>query len=172
MSRVILGTMITAGLTTACASMPEAIPLAGDPADIQALAGEWIGEYHAYDPSARSGTILLRLEAGRDTAHGDVLMHVAGRETADVIAFTTNPWANVAPDRILTVSFVRAAAGTVYGEIDLYHDPVCGCEVRTTFTGHIKGNLVEGTFTTAHVNGADRHTGRWRVVRSFSEEGP
>ncbi|MFW6205799.1 MAG: hypothetical protein ACOC5I_01040 [Gemmatimonadota bacterium] len=167
MSRAILGTMVTAVLTAACASTPQPIPLTGAPADLAALTGEWIGEYHSYDPSGRSGTILFRLETGQDTAHGDVLMHVAGRETADVIPFTTDPWAEAAPDRILNVRFVRAAAGTVAGSMEVYHDPVCGCEVQTTFTGHIKGNLVEGTYTTAHLNGADRHTGRWRVVRSF-----
>lgn len=168
MLRAILGTMITASLAAACASTPQAIPLSGAPADIQALEGEWIGEYHSYDQSGRNGTILFRLEAGQDTARGDVLMHITGRETADVIPFTTDPWANVSPDQILTVTFVRAADSTVFGQLDIYNDPVCGCEIRTTFTGRIKGNLIEGTYTSEHLNGADQTTGRWRVVRSFS----
>lgn len=169
MLRAFLGTMITASLLAGCASTPQPIPLSGAPADLQALEGEWIGEYHSYNPSGRSGTILFRLDAGQDTARGDVLMHIAGRETADVIPFTTDPWANVAEDEILTVTFVRAAGGTVYGRLDPYNDPVCGCEIRTTFTGRITGNLVEGTYTSEHVNGADRNTGRWRVVRSFPD---
>lgn len=170
MIRTILGTMIAASAVAACASSsPQVIPLTGAPADLQSLEGEWIGEYHSYEQSGRSGTILFRLEAGQDTATGDVLMHVAGRETADVIPFTTDPWANVSPDQILTVTFVRAAGGSVFGRLDPYNDPVCGCEIRTTFTGHIKGNLIEGTYTSAHVNGAERTEGRWRVVRSFSD---
>lgn len=169
MLRAILATMVAAFATAACSSTPQPIPLTGAPADIQALEGDWIGEYHSYDASGRSGTILFRLEAGQDTAYGDVLMHIAGRETAQVIPFTTDPWANVAPDQILTITFVRAAGGTVFGNLDLYNDPVCGCEVRTTFSGRVKGNLIEGTYTTEHLSGADRNTGRWRVVRSFSD---
>ncbi len=169
MLRAILATTVAAITLAACSSTPQAIPLTGAPADIGALEGEWIGEYHSYDTSGRSGTILFRLEAGQDTAQGDVLMHIAGRETAEVIPFTTDPWANVAPDQVLTVTFVRAAGGTVYGELDIYNDPVCGCEIRTTFTGRVKGNLVEGTYTSEHLNGADQTTGRWRVVRSFPD---
>lgn len=168
MQRAILGTMIMASLAAACASTPEAIPLSGAPADIQALEGEWIGEYHSYEASGRNGTILFRLQAGQDTARGDVLMHITGRETADIIPFTTDPWADVSPDQVLTVTFVRAAAGTVFGQLDPYNDPVCGCELRTTFSGKVKGNLIEGTYTSDHVNGGDQTTGRWRVVRTFS----
>ncbi len=169
MLRAILGTLVVAALAAACSSTPQPIPLTGSPADVQALEGEWIGEYHSYDPSGRSGTILFRLEAGQDTARGDVLMHVSGRETAEMIPFTTDPWANVSPDQVLTVTFVRAAGGSVYGKLDVYHDPVCGCEVETTFTGRVKGNLVEGSYTSKHVNGADETNGRWRVVRSFPD---
>lgn len=169
MLRAILATLIATSTLVACSSTPQPIPLTGAPADIQSLEGEWIGEYHSYDPSGRSGTILFRLEAGQDTARGDVLMHIAGRETAEMIPFTTDPWADVSEDQVLTVTFVRAAGGTVSGELDIYDDPVCGCEIRTSFTGRIKGNLVEGTYTSKHLNGADRTTGRWRVVRSFPD---
>ena len=169
MIRTTLGTLIAAAIVAACSGTPQPVPLSGAPADIRALEGEWIGEYHSYDASDRSGTILFRLEAGQDTARGDVLMHVAGRETAEVIPMTTDPWDDVAPERLLTITFVRAAGGSVYGQLDPYNDPVCGCEVKTTFTGRIKGNLVEGTFMTQHVNGADKTTGRWRVVRSFPD---
>jgi hypothetical protein len=168
MLRTILGTMTAAVLAAACSSTPKVMPLSGTPADIRALDGQWIGSYHTYDPSGRSGTLLFRFEAGQDTARGDVLMHVAGRETADVIPFTTDPWADVAPDRILKVTFVRAAGGTIFGRFDIYNDPVCGCEVQTTMTGRINGNLIEGTYNSVHLNGADRNTGRWRVVRTFA----
>ena len=169
MTRTILATTIAAASIAACSGTPQPVPLSGAPADIQALEGEWIGEYHAYDASDRSGTILFRLEAGQDTAHGDVLMHIAGRETADVIPMTTDPWDDVAPEQVLTITFVRAAGGSIYGRLDPYNDPVCGCEMKTTFTGRIKGNLIEGTYISQHVNGADKNTGRWRVVRSFPD---
>lgn len=168
MFRASLGTMAVAAFAAACSSnTPQVIPLSGEPADISALEGQWIGSYHAYNPSGRSGTILFRIQAGQDTARGEVLMHVAGRETAEIIPFTTDPWADVSPDQILEVTFVRAAGGTVFGRFDIYNDPVCGCEIRTTLTGRINGDLLEGTYNSAHLNGADRTTGRWRVVRSF-----
>lgn len=170
MTRTILGPMIAMTVVVAaCSTNPEPIPLSGPPADLQALEGEWVGQYHSYDASGRSGTILFRLEAGQDTARGDVLMHVAGRETADMVPLTTDPWANVAPDQVLKVTFVRAAGGTVHGRLDTYNDPVCGCEMRTTFTGRVQGNLIEGTYNSQHLNGADHTEGRWRVVRSFPD---
>lgn len=151
----------------ACATPTDGpVPLSGPPADIATLEGEWSGAYHSYQESGRSGTIHFRLVAGQDTARGDVLMHVAGRETADALP-RYDPWGDVAPSRLLHVTFVPAAGSTIYGRIDPYHDPVCGCEVETTFTGHIRGNLLEGNFVSQHLNGADRTEGRWRVLRSF-----
>ncbi|NIP81707.1 MAG: hypothetical protein GWM90_21815, partial [Gemmatimonadetes bacterium] len=74
-----------------------------------------------------------------------------GRETAEVLPYTGDPWADVPADRVLTITFVRSAGGTVFGRLDPYNDPVCGCEMRTTFTGRVKGNLVEGTYTSEHI---------------------
>ena len=170
MQRVQLGIIAFAAFAVACASSgPRAEPISGPPADLDALVGEWIGEYHTYSEAGRSGTLLFRLEAGEDTIRGDVLMHIAGRETAPLIPFTTDPWANVAEDQLLSVTFVRAAGGTVYGELAPYEDPICGCLLHTAFTGRVRGNLLEGTYTSEHVNGGDRATGRWRVVRTFQD---
>lgn len=170
MVRTFVGTMIAAVVVVACSSTPEPLPLSAARPDMRALAGEWIGEYHSFEESGRSGTLLFRLEAGQDTVQGDVLIHIAGRETASVIPFTTDPWANVSPEQILTITFVEMEeGGSAVGRVGTYHDPVCGCEVRTTFTGQVDGNLFEGTYTTVHINGADRTDGRWRVVRSFPD---
>ena len=165
MPRAFGAAALAAILAAACGQTPRPVPISGSPADLSALEGEWVGEYHALGESGRSGTILFRLEAGADTATGDVLMHIAGRETAEILPFTGDPWSNVPEDRILTVSFVRAAGGTVYGRLDPYNDPVCGCEMKTTFTGRVKGNLIEGSYTSEHLNGGDRSEGLWRVVR-------
>ena len=166
--RMFLGILGAGFVVAACSTNPQPAPLSGS-ADIQALEGEWIGEYHSYETGGRSGTILFRLEADQDTARGDVLLHVAGGETASVIPFTTDPWDDVSPDQLLTVRFVRGPEGAILGRVDTYNDPVCGCEVRTTLTGRIQGNLFEGTYTTEHLTGADRTHGRWRVVRTFPD---
>lgn len=166
--RLLVAVVATASATglLGCSQTPGPVPITGDPADIGALEGEWAGAYHSYEPSGRSGTLYFRLTAGQDTARGDVLMHVAGRETAGTIP-AHDPWSAVAESRILTITFVRAVGSTIYGLLDPYPDPVCGCDLRTTFTGRIKGNLIEGTYTSEHLSGADRTTGRWRVLRSF-----
>jgi hypothetical protein len=159
-------TALATGTLIACGGPAHGpVPITGTPADIAALEGEWSGAYHSYVESGRSGTIHFRLAAGQDTARGDVLMHIAGREAADALP-RYDPWVDVAPSRILHVTFVRAAGSTIFGRLDPYHDPVCGCDVETTFTGRIRGNLLEGNFVSQHLNGADRIEGRWRVVRS------
>ncbi len=158
-------TAFLAGILVACSHSPGPVPLSGPPADVAALEGQWAGQYHSYDSPSRSGTIYFRLDAGQDTARGDVLMRVGGRETVDAIPHP-DPWATVAPDKILTVTFVRAAGTTVFGRMDPYPDPVCGCELSTVFTGRITEDHIEGTYTSEHVNGGDRSTGRWRVIRT------
>ncbi|MEJ2504125.1 MAG: hypothetical protein P8177_12575 [Gemmatimonadota bacterium] len=106
--------------------------------------------------------------AGADTAQGDVLMHVAGRETAGTVPLD-DPWRGVAQDRLLSIEFVRAAGGTVFGRLAPYADPVCGCEMRTTFMGRLEGNLIEGTYTSDHIDGGERTEGSWRVYRRFPD---
>lgn len=167
MMRVLLAVGLLASATLACSSTPQPVPLSGPPGDVQALEGEWMGEYHSYEEASRSGTVYFRLQAGQDTAQGDVLMHIAGRETIGSVPHRVQ-WDQVPEDRVLTVTFVRAAGGTVFGRLDPYHDPVCGCQMKTTFTGRVKGNLIEGTYASEHINGGDRHEGRWRVLRSLT----
>jgi hypothetical protein len=158
-------TGLIAASLVACSHNSGPVPLSGVPADLDALQGRWSGTYHAYERASRSGTIYFRLEAGQDTARGDVLMHPGGRELAEAAPYH-DPWSTAAPGRILTITFVRAADSTVFGRLDPYPDPICGCERRTMFTGRITGDVIEGTYTSENVSGGDRNTGRWRVTRS------
>ena len=169
MPKAFVVAVILSVVSSACsAPQPQPVPIQGTPADISALEGEWAGEYHAYAQHGRSGTLFLRLDAEADTAVGEVLMHVEGREVAGAIPLE-DPWQNVATDQILTITFVRAAGGTVFGSLDPYYDPVCGCEMTTTFMGRIQGNLIEGTYTSMHTTGGDRTDGSWRVFRRFPD---
>lgn len=154
------------GTLLACSRAPDnaPVPISGEPADIASLEGDWAGEYHSYAPARRSGTLFFRITAAGDTARGDALMHTAGRETAGTTPYM-DPWTHAARSQVLTVTFVRGAGSTVMGRLDPHNDPVCGCEIHTTFTGHIKGNLLEGTYTSEHAHGGDASSGRWRVLR-------
>ena len=135
-------------LTTACALNPAPVPVAGAVEDVNALAGEWTGEYHSVE-TGRSGSILFTLEAGRDTAFGDVIMvpRESGMTHDDAIrAATTRRAAN----QVLTIRFVRVTGSTVSGTIEPYPSPDCGCQLITVFRGELRGDRIEGTFRTHH----------------------
>ena len=70
-----------------------------------------------------------------------------------------------APSEVLTIRFVRAEGGTISGSLDPYHAPDCSCILTTTFRGELRGDVIEGTFTTAGDPMAERQPGRWRVTR-------
>lgn len=167
MSRILLGALIaTVALSCARTHEPQARPLSGPPADLRVLEGEWIGSYHSYQEYGRSGALLFRLDAGDDEGiSGCALMRLAGRETAEALPMDGDLWSHVPPERLISVTFVRGPDGTVTATLGQHHDPVCGCDLRTVFTGRVQGNILEGTYVSEHLNGAERHTGRWRVTR-------
>jgi len=70
---------------------------------------------------------------------------------------------------VLTISFVRVAAGRVSGTLAPYADPETGAKLFTTFEGRMSGDTIAGSYTT-HVAGAgggaaDTQTGEWTVTR-------
>lgn len=155
---------LAAALLLGCAHAPHSVPVSAAPADLAALQGQWAGEYHADNPAGRAGTIYFRLVADDETATGDVLMHVEDR-VVDALPRQGDPWENVSWHRLMSITFVRAGGGMVFGELDPYPDPICGSETRTSFTGRIVGDVVSGTYTSVHVEGGATVTGKWHVTR-------
>lgn len=152
---------LLASLTLAgCTGPNTPVPVSGDLAQ---LRGEWRGDYSSTQ-SGRGGTIIFRLEAGTDTARGDVMM-----VPADPTGPQPDP-GNV-PDALrsrpqpLTIAFVRAAGGTVSGRLDPYRDPECGCLLTTTFIGRRTDDTFEGTFVSYHQEMNRKVEGRWRAQR-------
>jgi hypothetical protein len=148
-----------------CTYAAPAVPLHGGRADLAALHGEWVGTYDGSE-SGRSGSILLRISAAGDSAHGDVLMIPAGQPEYRVgeptaIRAGEQPYVPVP----LAISFIHAADGRITGRLDAYRDPACGCIVTTTFHGTVVGDLIEGTFSTEHDRTGVLHTGHWRARR-------
>jgi hypothetical protein len=140
----------------------------GAPGDVMALAGEWDGTYEA-DDGSRGGSIDFHLRAGSDTATGDVLM-VPENWGRPVEAYD-HPSGVVAegtPPRTLTIRFVRVQSGEVSGRLDPYRDPSCGCRLRTTFKGQLKGNKLSGTYESYHEESGRTVTGKWRAERKPS----
>ena len=106
-------TLVGVLLLSACALNPAPVPVSGTTSDIEALVGQWSGEYRSVE-TGRSGSILFTLEAGTDTAHGDIVM------VARELDMTYDDAMRVAMQRhaanqVLTIRFVRVNGTTVTG---------------------------------------------------------
>lgn len=147
-----------------CGKPQAPVPVVGAPADISTLAGDWTGEYSSAE-SGRRGSILFHLIAGTDTARGDVVMSPMwiGRPPASDAPRAGG--AEVPSTQVLQIRFVQVAGGQVSGQLAPYTDPACGCTLRTSFTGRLRADTLEGTYTSLHQQTGDRQAGRWRVVR-------
>lgn len=150
----------------ACGASRSPVPVVGASSDLSALAGDWAGDYSSAE-SGRSGSISFTLRSATDSAFGDVVMIPAG------LGRPLQPWrggdnvtgvGQVAPTTTLTIRFVRVEAGRVSGTLDPYADPQNGQRLITTFSGQLKGNTIDGTYTTRLPSG-DMQSGRWTVQR-------
>lgn len=158
--------LITAlALLGACASNPSPIPVTGAKAEVQALVGDWTGEYHSVE-TGRSGSIVFKLDAGSDTANGDIVMvaHEPGMSHDDAVHVALT---RQAANQVLTIRFVRVSGNTVSGAIDPYPSPDCTCQLTTVFRGELKGDRMEGTFRTSHSHDPTLvQQGSWWATRS------
>ena len=152
-----------------CRYQPQAVPLQAAATDIAALAGRWEGQYLGRE-SGRSGTIVFMIQAGKDTAFGDVLMGSEpgnwGPITAADAASGEHARHSSAPE-LLRVSLVRVHGGLVEGALEPYIAPDCRCTVTTTFRGALSGDVIKGNFVTTGQYGL-RQTGSWQVTRQAS----
>lgn len=170
MSPLALRSAIAATLVAvlaACRYQPTPVQLQGSPADIAAMAGKWDGSYSG-DQSGRNGSIAFEVQAGKDTAFGDVLMEprmggqliAADRESGAHAMHVSNP-------ALLRVTFVRVSGGLVEGALEPYIAPDCQCVVSTVFRGSVRSATIEGEFITTGPMGL-RQTGKWSVARQKS----
>ena len=165
-----LGLAALASVSLACASKPTPVTVTGDPGDRASLAGRWSGEYNS-PATGRSGSIVFNLSPSGDAASGDVVMIPAGQGKA-LVAYgnAANTAGGVtqspATSQVLTIKLVRVSGDAVSGVLDAYRDPQCDCPVVTTFTGNVKGDTIEGTFSTSGSPTNTPQTGNWRVKRT------
>ena len=160
--------LLLAALATACVSSPAPVPVVGAAVDLALLAGEWSGTYES-PATERRGTIIFNLDAGRDTAHGDVTMIPRGWTQPLGPAQDPAAVARDAPiPEVLKIRFVRLEGGKLSGTLDPYRDPDSGGAVYTTFTGTLKDDIIEGTFTARPADGRP-YNGTWRATRKKKE---
>jgi hypothetical protein len=149
-------------LSAGCASTPRAVPVEGASADLSRLAGDWEGEYSS-KATGRLGSIVFKLVPGEGQAHGDVLMIPRGSNDPYRPRSGVEGPSPAGASQLLTIRFVRAEGGKVSGVLDPYWDPDCNCEVATTFVGELRGDTIEGTFTSERNLG--RVFGTWKATR-------
>lgn len=159
---VLAATVVT--VLAACHSQSPPVRLQGATEEIGALAGTWAGTYVGTE-SGRTGSILFTITPAGDSAKGDVVMTPAaqGPVTAADVSSPVHRMHSQSADA-LQITFVRVAAGTVEGSLEPYVAPDCKCVVSTVFRGTIKGNAIDGQFTTRGVQGGEQR-GTWRVER-------
>jgi hypothetical protein len=154
--------------TASCSGTAPPIPVLGSADAVGALVGDWSGEY-ASETIQRHGEISFSLVASADTAHGDVLMQPSktahGRPVGDAVTAPGNGLPDAMAARSLRVSFVRATGDSVYGRLDPYDDPDCGCRVDTRFAGRLKKDTIEGRYVSRRVESGERIEGTWRLER-------
>jgi hypothetical protein len=160
-------------LVAGCAMNPAPVPIRGDAWGIADLAGEWVGEYESPD-TRRSGSITFKLEAGRDTAYGDVIMVpglALGWRAADPEAWLGRQPVRTDPQPLF-IRFVSVEGRRVSGRLEPYRSPTCDCLLHTTFAGERRGDRIEGTFVTRHDDcDMKPETGKWWAERRRSPEG-
>jgi hypothetical protein len=165
MTRRITLALLASLATLACASKPQAIPLSADPQNLNALVGNWSGDYNS-DVTGRSGSIVFKLSAGKDTAFGDVVMVPRAATQVQASPDRGQTVAVQPSSQVLSIRFARLEGGSVSGVMNPYTDPSCGCTVQTTFTGKLTDtDTIEGTFTTSGSGLPVAQTGRWKVKR-------
>lgn len=151
----------------ACSWIGSPVPVSGE---VAALAGEWMGDYWS-DESGRRGAIVFQLEAGADTARGEVIMNPGSFHPAMPSDPGTRHTIPDRPPAALRISFVRVGTGVVAGRLDPYRDPDCGCLLSTEFIGRLKADTLVGTFTSYHQEMSNTVRGEWRAVRSARKAG-
>ena len=148
-------------LTMACASLPDPVPVFGDIDDVSALIGEWSGEYEGTS-TGRTGSIVFDLRGATDTARGDVVMIPRASGTMPTAQGDGGPL-EARGSQVISISALRVARGEVSGTLAPYNDPDCRCTVRTTFTGRLHGDTIDGTFVTQ--GAGTEQSGRWSVTK-------
>jgi hypothetical protein len=163
--------LLAAALAGCAARQAAPFHVSGEAGAVARLAGQWTGSYDS-PVLGRSGSIAFTFPDTGSTAHGDVVMMLPGQSTplspapGVTPAGTTAGTAAPAPSGpVLTIDFAQARGDSITGTVTPYLDPDCSCSVRATFTGHIEGDTIRGTFVTTRMVGSQRVQGTWEVRR-------
>jgi hypothetical protein len=149
-----VGLMLAAG----CTVQPSPVPVRGN---ATILVGEWAGDY-TNSETGRNGSIVFSLQAGRDTAFGDIQMIPARfqAQSEERVPDLSRPM-----PQLLRISFVGCEGNEVTGWLNPYPDPETGEKIFTEFDGVLRGDVLKGTFTSRGALSGRRSSGVWNVKR-------
>lgn len=171
MRRPVQRTMLVLGAAlalAACRYTPTPVTLIASPGDVVSLAGTWEGTYQGKE-SERTGSILFTIEAGKDTAYGDVLMEAPPRyQFIAADASTGEHMLHSRAPEVLRITWVGLHRGYVEGALEPYIAPDCQCTVKTIFSGYVNddGDEIKGEYVTTGTS--LRQTGTWTVRKKRS----
>jgi hypothetical protein len=141
------------------------VEVVGNQADLQSLAGSWHGTFHNAQ-LRRTGQIDFQMSATSDSAFGEVNMYM---ETPSQPIWTnpTSRPANSAstPTPWQRIRFVRVENGYVSGEMQPMYEPRCECYTVAQFIGRLRGDAIEGSYTSRSQTGRFETSGSWKVER-------
>ena len=156
--------VVLAALMAACAAAPPPPPVSVDasPKDLNAMAGDWSGDYFS-GATGRTGSIRFSLNAEEGALYGTVLMFPQGKSSEMEPANRRSETPR--GGQPLSIRFIMIEDGMVSGTLEPYKDPDCDCFLSTTFTGRVRGDVIQGSFVSHGGPGHGTQDGRWKVTR-------
>jgi len=133
-------------LATGCAGGLNQVPVEADQNTRVGISGVWEGVLQGAT-AAEKGQIAFELQTGHHTATGGVKMY----DKAGV--------------RTVAIEKVTVEDGQFVGRTKAFRSADCNCLVRTEFRGLVKGDVIDGTFTSTDDQGNKRQ-GNWAIYRS------
>jgi hypothetical protein len=135
--------------------------------DVSPLVGEWAGEFSSAE-TGRHGTITFTVQPRESTGSGEVTL-LPDRIAGDAPSAAQQPAAGnavAAGGLVFKISLMRIDGDTVVGRIEPYLDPLCNCQIASTFKGLLQGRTIAGRYSSVGVeDGLERFHGSWTVTR-------
>jgi hypothetical protein len=118
---------------------------------------------------SRRGAISLTLEAGRDTAHGRLVMEGAAPPAGctDAVSSAVRAAGEQGPT-VLRLGRIVVAEEAVAGWVESYRDLELGCPVDTWFEGRVRRDTLRGMFFAHPQVGDTVRRGTWWAARQPS----
>jgi hypothetical protein len=134
--------------SAACATNMKQIPVDADRDTRVGLAGSWEGVLEGPTEDDK-GRLAFDLTTGRHTAVGAMKVY-----TDDGV-------------RIVPIERVKVEDGVFTGKVAPYQSKSCNCTVNTEFRGLVKGDVINGTFTSTLVKDGkeSKRAGDWSLYR-------